>query len=291
MKSWIDSIEFPERWVDLRRFRDRLSNRALVGSHRRELRREIGPGHVLHDREWTIIGLRVPARDDALLRLSDGSLALVHLTWRGAEEPPEWPMTSFVTSLEELRAELEDRGYEWDERLDSPTGRRDPYRSVVQGDAMWALLRDLDDPDHLEVPADYDHDATRRLFDDLVDRLDAAFSCRTESDRNVEDASLHARVEIPAAATETRERLVISVSNFGRLATVSVTNPGAWSQAEFEELLAPDDASRIFAALDTFGYQVVLEEPLWSDYDGPSQLVALDARHGATWWTRFFDYL
>jgi hypothetical protein len=126
MTAWIDLMDFPEPWVDLRRFRDRLANRSLVASHGRELRREIGPGHVLHNRDWTIIGLGVPARDDALLRLDDGALALVHLTWRGAEEPPAWPMTSVVRSLADLRAELEDRGYEWDERRDGPTGYRDP---------------------------------------------------------------------------------------------------------------------------------------------------------------------
>jgi hypothetical protein len=291
LTAWIDLMDFPEPWVDLRRFRDRLARRALVASHTRELRCEIGTGHVLRGRDWTIIGLGVPARDDALLRLDDGSLALVHLTWRGAPEPPEWPMTCFVTSISELRSELEDRGYEWDERRDAPTGHRDPYLCVIEGDAMWSLLRELDDLNHLEFPADYDHDRTRRLFDKLVRRLDAAFSCQSEADRNVEDASLHARVDIPASATVTGDRLVISVSNFGRLATVSVTNPGVWSQAEFEELLAHADASRIYAALDTYGYRVVPEEPLWSDYDGPSPLDAIDARFGSTWWTRFFDYL
>ncbi len=161
----------------------------------------------------------------------------------------------------------------------------------VEGDQMWVLLRSLDDPDHLEWPGDYDHAATRQLFDELVERLDVEFSCRCEADRHVEDASLHARVDIPAAVTESGERLVISISNFGQLATVSVTNPGVWSETEFEGLLAPSDASRIYPALDALGYQVVPEEPLWSDYDGPSALAAIDARYGATWWTRFFDYL
>ncbi|MBU2693952.1 hypothetical protein [Pimelobacter sp. 30-1] len=291
MTSWIDSLDLPERWIDLRRRRDRVARRTLVARHRRELRREIAPGHVLHGRAWEIIGLGVPARDDALLRLSDGAVALVHLTWGGAQEPPSWPMTVLVTSVDELRAELEDRGYEWDEVRAAPTGRPDPYACVVDGELMWSLLRSLDDPDHLEVPSDFDHSATRKLFDELVGRLDAAFACRTNADRHVEDASLHARVSIPSAATETGEPLVVSVSNFGSLATVAVTNPGAYSQDEFKERLAARDAARIYATLDSLGYQVVPEAPLWNDYDGPSALAALDARHGATWWTRFFDYL
>lgn len=291
LAAWIDSIDFPERWVDLRQWRDRVARRRLVARHRKELQREIAPGHVLHGRAWQIIGLGVPARDDALLRLDEGAVALVHLTWSGAPEPPLWPMTAVVTSVEELRAELEDRGYQWDKVRGVPTGHRDPYVCVIDGEPMWSLLRSLDDPDHLESPADYDHDATRQLFDELVDRLDAAFACRTDADRHVEDASLHARVSIPAAATDTGEDVVVYVSNFGRLATVAVTNAGAYSREEFEDRLAVRDAARIYAALDSLEYQVVPEAPLWKVYDGPSALGSLDARYGATWWTRFFDYL
>lgn len=110
--AWIDSFDFPEGWIDLRGRRDRVAHRGVVARHRRQLRREIAPGHVLHGRGWEIIGLGVPARDDALLLLDDGGVALVHLTWRGVPEPPWWPMTVLVTSVDELRAELEDRSYE-----------------------------------------------------------------------------------------------------------------------------------------------------------------------------------
>lgn len=236
-------------------------------------------------------GWGFPRGDDALLQLGDDALALVHLTWRGAEEPPPWPNTVFMTSPDELLAALEDRGYEWDEVRDSLTGRRDQYECVIDGDPMWSLLRSLDDPEHLEFPSGFDHDATRQFFDELVACLDAAFDCRTDADRHVEDASLHALLSIPAAATETGDKLVVCVSNFGRLATVALSNPGAYSQEEFEERLAAGDAARIYAALDSLGYQVVPEAPLWNDHDGPSPLAAADARGGATWWTRFFDYL
>lgn len=161
----------------------------------------------------------------------------------------------------------------------------------VDGDQMWQLLRELDDPGSLEVPAGYDHAATRRLFDELVGQLGAAFFCWCAADRHVKDASLHARVDIPAAATDTGDTLVICVSNFGGLATVPVTNPGAWSQAEFEERLAPRDAERIYGVLDSLGYAGVPEAPLWTDYDGPSAIADLEAGYRATWWTRYFDYL
>ena len=41
-----------------------------------------------------------------------------------------------------------------------------------------------------------------------------------------------------------------------------------WTQEEFTELLHPDDAERIYTALDDLGYTVVPEEPLWQPYDG-----------------------
>lgn len=162
----------------------------------------------------------------------------------------------------------------------------------TDGEAMWSLLRSLDDPDHLEWPANFDFHQTRQRFDQLVHSLHAAFGCSCEADRNVEDASLHARVNIPESATKSGDRLVVCVSNFGGLATVSLTNPGAWSQAESETLASGEDAFRVHRALDSLGYTVVPEEPLWSDYDGPSDVgVDPQGKVRATWWTRYFDYL
>ena len=125
-----------------------------------------------------------------------------------------------------------------------------------------------------------------------MDRLDAAFSCACESWGHVEDASFHDRVEIPAAATATGMRLVIVVSNFGGLAVVAAENPGVWTREEFTELLHPDDAQRIYTALDDLGYTVVPEEPLWEEYDGDSPLRRYPSEGSPpTWWIRFFDYL
>lgn len=162
---------------------------------------------------------------------------------------------------------------------------------VVEGERLWDLLRSLDDADHLEFPADFDFVRTRSRFDQLAARLDTAFNCTSQVDRHVEDASYHARIEIPSAATATRLVIVIVVSNFGNLAVVAVDNPGVWTQEEFTELLHRDDAERIYAALDDLDYIVVPEEPLWNDYDGNSNLRQLSPDHRATWWIRYFDYL
>jgi hypothetical protein len=159
----------------------------------------------------------------------------------------------------------------------------------MDGDSMWALLRSLDDPQNLEHPAGYDHVATRRRFDQLVSQLEKDFSCRCNTDRDIEDASLHARLNVPSEVTDTGDDIVVCVSNFGDLAAIAVTNPGVWSHSEFETILAPRDADRLYGALDALGYTVVPEDALWADYDGPSA-IAVDLRIASTWWTRFFDY-
>jgi hypothetical protein len=160
----------------------------------------------------------------------------------------------------------------------------------IAGEQMWALLHELDDPDHLEMPAGFDFDASRERFERLVQGLDAAFDCRSEADRSVQDATLHARVVVPAESTVTGERLVVCVSNFGWLAVVSIENPGSYDAPELETLLEQEDAARIHRVLDDLDYVVVPEEPLWKTYDGPSQ-ITFDTRWPASWWTRFFDYL
>ena len=160
----------------------------------------------------------------------------------------------------------------------------------VEGEEMWALLRSLDDPDHLETPAGLDFDATWARFERLVSALDGAFGCACDAERSVQDASLFALVVVPSEATETSERLVVSISSFGPLATVSIVNAGAFDEAEHEALLDPEDARRVHGALDDLGYVVVPEAPLWTLYDGPSQ-ITVDHRFPATWWIRFFDHL
>jgi hypothetical protein len=162
---------------------------------------------------------------------------------------------------------------------------------VIEGDALWALLHELDDPQHLEHPADYDHAKTRALFDELVRSLDLAFDCACDADRYVQDASHHGRVVIPAHATATGQNLVVTISNFGQMATVSVDNPGSYDRVEFDALLDRRDADLVDALLSALGYRIVSEEPLWTRYNGPSPIDCDGEDLGVTWWTRFFDYL
>jgi hypothetical protein len=119
----------------------------------------------------------------------------------------------------------------------------------------------------------------------VAERLERGFGCRCDVDGHVEDASFHGRIDIPAAATTTGQRLVIVISNFGGLAVLAVENPGVWDDEEAARLLRRDDASRIREALDDLGYTLVPEGQLWRRYDG------VCGPGISTWWDRYFDYL
>jgi hypothetical protein len=80
-----------------------------------ELQRELPKGHVLTGASLTAIGRRQD-RDDVLFALSDGRVAIVHLTWSGKCEPvPTSPWTMIFDSLnrfieEEMKPEHRDWG-------------------------------------------------------------------------------------------------------------------------------------------------------------------------------------
>ncbi|MEH3123498.1 MAG: hypothetical protein PGN16_16265 [Sphingomonas phyllosphaerae] len=67
----------------------------------RQLVREVCPRHILKGLSGELVARRFD-RDEALLKLSDGRLAEVHLTWARGEEPdPAWSATSLFDTLEE----------------------------------------------------------------------------------------------------------------------------------------------------------------------------------------------
>nr|AGS49731.1 hypothetical protein [uncultured bacterium esnapd14] len=161
---------------------------------------------------------------------------------------------------------------------------------LTDDDQLWQLLRSLDDPHHLEFPANYHHRRERARFEQLAQRLDTDFGCQCDVDRHVQDASLHGRIDIPASATATGHPLVVLVSNFGGLAVLAVDNPGVWTDAEATELLHTTDRDRVSAALGALGYTLIPEEPLWQTYDGTWEPAVFSPSAG-TWWNRYFDYL
>ncbi|WP_229069758.1 hypothetical protein [Actinoplanes sp. DH11] len=146
------------------------------------------------------------------------------------------------------------------------------------------LLLSLDDPVHHQFPAGFDSRQAEAAFHRLAERLTKDFGACDFGD-HMEDASQHGSLRIPASVTASGHRLVITVSNFGNLAVLSLDDPNEWSDEEAAEMLHPDDDRRIRAALGDLGYRLVPEEPLWESYDGNAP--------GAFpyWWDRFFGYL
>ncbi|MET8701377.1 hypothetical protein ABZW10_21285 [Kitasatospora sp. NPDC004723] len=153
---------------------------------------------------------------------------------------------------------------------------------------IWALLRDLDDPDHIEFPENYDHTATRARFDQLSATLNQRFRCTCSVDRGVQDASHHGTIVVPATATASGDHITIRVSNFGGLAAVTLGNPGSYDAEEESVLFESTDRRRIDDELDALGYITVSEHLLWTRYDGVRSLNSCFGPQ--TWWDRFFDY-
>ncbi|MBD0670263.1 hypothetical protein [Streptomyces sp. CBMA156] len=154
---------------------------------------------------------------------------------------------------------------------------------------LLTVLRELDDPEWLEWPADYDRGATAVLFRGLVARLEADFSTGCGAEQDTQDSSEFGRVTVPAEATACGTRIVVCVSKFGSLALVCADNPGAFlgtEEARAEGELDAADLATVCRALVGLGYTVVPEELLEEDYAGPSR----PPRHveRPTWWHRFY---
>ncbi|WP_448319491.1 hypothetical protein [Streptomyces sp. CO7] len=154
---------------------------------------------------------------------------------------------------------------------------------------LLALLRELDDPERLERPLNYDRVAASLAFGGLVRRLETDFGAHCEFEQDTQDSSEYGRVHVSAEATIRGTRIVVCISKFGSLAEVCADNPGAFlgtEEACEEGALDLADLATVERALADLGYVSVPEELLESDYEGPSALEHFAAR--PTWWTRFF---
>ncbi|MFE3202465.1 hypothetical protein [Embleya sp. NPDC059237] len=158
--------------------------------------------------------------------------------------------------------------------------------------AVIALLRRLDDADHLTGPREYDEGRISVMLDRLVSRLEGEFATRCPAERYGRNTVEYACVVVPGEATVCGERIVVSVSNFGSLAMVAAENPGAYpgtDDAREEGALDVGDLSTVERALSDIGYVVVSEKLLHTRYDGPAPL-RTDERWPATWWDRYFGH-
>jgi hypothetical protein len=150
-------------------------------------------------------------------------------------------------------------------------------------------------PTCLEALRGFDRDGEIDRAFALVSRLSADFGTAAETDIGtslVQDASFLGDITIPGRAASTGERIVLRLSNFGRLVVVALEGFGIHDEQELDVLLDDADSDRIVRALRDHGYRQVPERILWSVYDGTSDaLRAAYPTHPATWWIRYFDYL
>ncbi|WP_433341370.1 hypothetical protein [Streptomyces sp. CA-253872] len=152
---------------------------------------------------------------------------------------------------------------------------------------MKALLRALDDPEHVERPRGFDTNAEAYRARLLAERLGSAFGTSCAADLDEQDSSAFGRVTVPAAATRAGERIVLCLSAFGRLALVCADNPGAYcgtEDARRSGALDPADLRAVAGVLGGLGYVVVPEELVEEAYGG--QVRCLSER--PTWRDRYF---
>ncbi len=161
-------------------------------------------------------------------------------------------------------------------------------------DGLRQLLRELDDPVHMEHPADFDRKATANRFDELVARLEVAFDsqCLTDAGIHVQDASHYGQALVPGEATTTGSDLFVRISNFFPLAVFGLARPGVYTDEELFELCDRTDRERVEGALRSSGYIIAPETVLWERYDGRSEWLRRESGSRVpSWFTRFFDYL
>ncbi|MGX1955891.1 hypothetical protein ACWIGY_37040 [Streptomyces anulatus] len=104
--------------------------------------------------------------------------------------------------------------------------------------------------------------------------MGARFQCTCTVDRQVQDASHHGTVVIPATAADSAEHITVTISNFGNLAVVTLGNPASYNEEEEHELFHATDRLRAGEELEALGCTVISEYLLWTRYDGVSDLVS-----------------
>lgn len=141
-------------------------------------------------------------------------------------------------------------------------------RNTVQSrDRLRTLLRVYDDPRHLDVPRDFDAEATVRRFARLTEALEGRFgpSCRTSF---FQDASVHGAVRVPAEATGHGKALWVELSNFGRFVTAGTGD--AWDAPGAATDLPAECVTWLDAVCTAAGCTFVPLDLLLEPYDGPS---------------------
>ncbi|MEV5430905.1 hypothetical protein [Streptomyces sp. NPDC052701] len=137
-------------------------------------------------------------------------------------------------------------------------------------DRLRELLRELDDPDpeHREIPRDYDVPAARQRFRQFADAAERRFGPSVSAGMG-QDASFLGVVSVPAEATRTGQPLQMAMSNFGPFVTAKVGLPG---MPGCEDGLGDEFLTWLDELCTELGCIYVPNELLMEPYDGPTPL-------------------
>ncbi|MCL8013390.1 hypothetical protein [Streptomyces sp. AS02] len=181
---------------------------------------------------------------------------------------------------------------------------------MLSPDRIRELMRELDDPAHLEYPEGYDWSAARQRFERLAGALERRFGPSVTSG-GVPDASLYGFVLVPAEATGTDRRLSVLMSNFGPFVTAGTGKEGGWGLPRGEAGLSDEFVAWLDELCTELGCVYVPAELVLEPYDGPTLqedeeaeavLAALAAESGdeeedeeddlpPSWYDRYFQFM
>ncbi|RDD90239.1 hypothetical protein [Streptomyces parvulus] len=163
------------------------------------------------------------------------------------------------------------------------------------------LLRESDDPSHLQVPARYDVTAARRRFADLTGALEQRFGPSVTAG-GVQDASLYGYVSIPESAGEPGRPRWVLMSNFGPFVTAGQGTD--WGTPGCERGLDTGFVTWLDELCAEIGCIFVPVGLLLEPYDGPTRLEdddwegedeegeeGEDVSLPPAWWDRYFQFM
>ncbi|MGI5196199.1 hypothetical protein ACQEVY_21515 [Streptomyces sp. CA-288835] len=178
---------------------------------------------------------------------------------------------------------------------------------MLPADRIRALLREFDDPQHLERPRDFDLKASAHRFAQLTHALTERFGPSCESGLS-QDASYYGVIDVPADATGLGRPLWVLLSNFGSFVTTGTGDD--WGVPSAKEGLTEEFVTWLDGICTAQGLTFVPIELLLEPYDGPSladeeipaELLAAFADDGEeeedegpelplAWWDRYFQYM
>ncbi|MFI6417127.1 hypothetical protein ACIBG6_06850 [Streptomyces sp. NPDC050842] len=179
---------------------------------------------------------------------------------------------------------------------------------MLPTDEIRALLREYDDPEHLERPKNFDPVAAGKRFAPLVRALETRFGPACSSGLT-QDCSHYGGVTVPAEVTGLERPMWVLLSNFGGFVTAGTGGEGMPGS---EQGLTEEFLTWLDGVCTETGCVFVPIELLLEPYDGRSVLeqmyaepllAALAAEQGwdddedddedlpPVWFDRYFQYM